>query len=142
MTDVDDAVQKVFLVTARRLEGVSVGRERSFLFATAMRIASNERRAERRKLSVGPEPLDELASRDRSPEDVVSDRALLDALLAPLPLELRSVIVLFELEQLTTEEIGELLEVPAGTVASRLRRARQLIDGAMKRMRTQEGWRP
>ena len=139
MSDVDDATQKIFLVAARRLREVPVGRERAFLFATAVRIASNERRAERRKRSDGPEPLDALCSDARSPEEVAADRSLLDALLGTLPIDLRSIVVLYELEQMTVEEIGALLDVPPGTVASRLRRARELIEGALRRMRAQEG---
>jgi len=137
--DVDDAVQKVFLVTARRLAEVPADRERSFLFATAMRIAANERRAERRKRSAGPDALDAMRCDHRSPEQAAADRALLDTLLDPLPLELRSVLVLFELEQLTAGEIAGLLELPVGTVASRLRRAREMVDAAVRRHRAAEG---
>lgn len=138
MTDVDDAAQKVFLVAARRLAEIPRGREQAFLFSTAMRVASNERRAERRKRSAGPDALDDMVAPSKSPEDVASDRALLDALLEPLPLDLRSVVILFELEQLTTEEIGRMLDLPPGTVASRIRRARELIEAQMKRMRAQD----
>jgi RNA polymerase sigma-70 factor (ECF subfamily) len=140
--DCDDAVQKVFLVVARHLPDVPAGRERAFLFATALRIASNERRAERRKRSAGSEPLDAMLSPAPSPEEVASTRRLLDALLEPLPLELRSVVVLYELEQMTIEEIGEMLELPPGTVASRIRRARELIEKTSKRLRARKGHQP
>jgi RNA polymerase sigma-70 factor (ECF subfamily) len=45
--------------------------------------------------------------------------------LEQLPLDLRAVFVLFELEGMTSPEIAELSGVPLGTVASRLRRARE-----------------
>jgi RNA polymerase sigma-70 factor, ECF subfamily len=137
--DVDDAVQKVFLVAARRLGPVEAGRERGFLFATAMRVASNERRGTARRRSAGAEPLDGLTAEGRSPESIAHDRALLDRLLEPLPLELRSALVLFELEQLTVDEIGELLDIPVGTVASRIRRAREMVVGVRKRMDALKG---
>ena len=38
--------------------------------------------------------------------------------------ELRRVLVLFEIEELTSQQIAELLEIPLGTAKSRLRRAR------------------
>jgi RNA polymerase sigma-70 factor (ECF subfamily) len=42
-----------------------------------------------------------------------------------MPMDLRAVFALFELEQVTMAEISVLLGLPAGTVASRLRRARR-----------------
>jgi RNA polymerase sigma-70 factor (ECF subfamily) len=52
-------------------------------------------------------------------------RHLLDEILDGLELDVRTVFVLFELEELTAPEISELLGIPIGTVASRLRRARE-----------------
>lgn len=137
--DVDDAVQKVFLVTSERLATFPPERDRSFLFATCMRIAANERRGQSRRRSAGPEPLDALTSPAPSPEQTTSDRNMLDSILEPLPIELRSVLVLFELEGMTSEEIAEILDVPTGTVASRLRRGRELATAAAKRLRAAGG---
>lgn len=137
--DVDDATQKVFLVASKKLGGVAPARERSFLFGVAVGIASNERRAEQRKRSVGADALEEMASEARSPEEITGARALLDRVLEPLPLDLRSVLVLNELEQMTVEEIAALLSIPRGTVASRLRRARELSLAALERIRKAGG---
>ena len=41
-----------------------------------------------------------------------------------MPMELRAVFVLSELEELTMAQIAEMMSTPPGTVASRLRRAR------------------
>jgi RNA polymerase sigma-70 factor (ECF subfamily) len=49
--------------------------------------------------------------------------------------EHRIVFVLFELEQLTTPEIATMLGVPVGTVASRLRRAREIFLSRAERGR-------
>jgi RNA polymerase sigma-70 factor (ECF subfamily) len=45
------------------------------------------------------------------------------------------VFVLFELEELSTAEISTTLEIPMGTVSSRLRRAREEFQVATKRYR-------
>lgn len=58
---------------------------------------------------------------------------MLDAVLATLTDERREVFVLYELEGLTGAEIAEHLGVPAGTVASRLRRARADFEAAVAR---------
>jgi RNA polymerase sigma-70 factor (ECF subfamily) len=44
-----------------------------------------------------------------------------------MPMNLRQVFVLFELEELTTAEISSVLNVPKGTASSRLRRAREVF---------------
>jgi RNA polymerase sigma-70 factor (ECF subfamily) len=49
--------------------------------------------------------------------------------------DLRTVLVLFELEEMETTEIAELLGIPLGTVASRLRRAREKFEVEAERMR-------
>jgi RNA polymerase sigma-70 factor (ECF subfamily) len=59
---------------------------------------------------------------------------LLDGLLARLPEDLAEVFVLFELEELTMAEIARLLDLPPGTVASRLRRARERFDGLCREL--------
>ncbi|MBS2019552.1 MAG: sigma-70 family RNA polymerase sigma factor [Deltaproteobacteria bacterium] len=137
--DVDDAAQKVFLVAARKLGDVTPERERSFLFGVAVGVASNERRSQERKRSAGADALEGMASSERSPEEIAGARALLDRVLEPLSIELRSVLVLFELEQMTVEEIATMLGLPAGTVASRLRRARELSLASLEKIRKRGG---
>ena len=52
--------------------------------------------------------------------------ALLDVILGTLPIDLRVVFLLYEIEERTMIEIAAIVGVPPGTVASRLRRARAL----------------
>lgn len=136
---VDDALQHVFLVAAQKLAGVAPDRERSFLFGTVMRVAANVRRAERarREVLVAEVPEDGGGSVP-SPERLLEDeraRALLDEVVEQLPMDLRAVFVLFELEELSTAQIAALLELPAGTVASRLRRAREEFEHVARRVK-------
>src|SRR5690349_17768097 len=50
--DAEDAVQQVFLVASRRLDDIEPGRERAFLFSTALRIAARARRTQQRRREV------------------------------------------------------------------------------------------
>jgi RNA polymerase sigma-70 factor, ECF subfamily len=133
----DDAVQEVFLIASKRLADIESGRERSFLFATTLRIASNARRAFARREARHDPVTDQVIDTSPDPLDLV-DRArareALDRMLAVLEPELRSVFVLHELEQLSMSEIATLLALPPGTVASRLRRARQKLRAEAARV--------
>lgn len=55
----------------------------------------------------------------------VEDRVLVEKLLAMLPYDLRTTLVLREMEQLSYEEVAEVMQVPVGTVRSRLHTARE-----------------
>jgi RNA polymerase sigma-70 factor, ECF subfamily len=61
-------------------------------------------------------------------------RAALEEVLDELEMDLRAVLVLFELEEMSTAEIAATLEIPMGTVSSRLRRAREEFQSAAKRV--------
>jgi len=136
---VDDAAQEVFVVASRRLAVIERGKEKSFLFGTAVRVASDARRARDRRREQGDDRLDQ--SRDGGPGvDELVDRKrareLLDDIIAGLPDDTRPVFVLHELEGMTMAEIASCLELPAGTVASRLRRGRAAFEDAIVRFQT------
>jgi RNA polymerase sigma-70 factor (ECF subfamily) len=129
--DVDDAVQEVILVLARKLDQVENGSERSFVLSTAFRVASDMRRKVKRRREVDEAPLLELVSPGPDPEASAEQRrltALFAQVLEQLSLELRAVFVLYELEEFTMAEIAHTLELPPGTVASRLRRGREAFE--------------
>lgn len=133
----DDAAQQVFVIASRKLDMMKPGSERSFLFGTAMRVASDARRAafHRREVPTEDAGADRVSS-DRPDEVLERRRAreVLDRVLDGMDLDLRSVFVLFELEEMTTAEIAALLGIPHGTVASRLRRAREEFQAAVARL--------
>ena len=129
--DVDDAVQEVILVLTRKLDRIEVGRERSFVMSTAFRVAADARRRTRRRREVDAEQLVELPSNAADPEAFAQKqqmRALFARVLEELSLDLRAVFVLYELEDFTMAEIAQTLQLPPGTVASRLRRAREVFE--------------
>jgi RNA polymerase sigma-70 factor, ECF subfamily len=136
--DLPDATQDVFLVVHRRL-GEFEGRAKmtTWLFRICMRVASDRRRASKTRREVYDS--DEVARRPDERADSAAelerkrDLLELEAILAELPDDQRLVFALFELDGLTGEQIAELLEVPLGTVRSRLRLGRQGFDQALGR---------
>lgn len=135
---VDDAAQQVFVVATKKLAKIAPGSEQSFLFGVALRVASDERRRLRRLPEVAVVEAAELTNDGPAPDELVDQRkarAMMDQILESMPLELRSVLVLYEMEEMTMAEIAELLGIPAGSVASRLRRAREHFHDYVRRYR-------
>lgn len=133
--DVDDATQQVFLIANDKLSRINPGSERSFLVGVATRVASHVRRSYHRReaaelrLSVNPHEA------TPNPEELtqrLEARALLDRVLDAMPEDLRAVFVLFELEELSIDQTASLLLLPRGTVATRLRRAREVFHEQAK----------
>jgi RNA polymerase sigma-70 factor (ECF subfamily) len=134
----DDEAQKVFLVAARKLADIQPGRERAFLHGASVRIASDARYSSRRRgeifaslddasMSAGELAADELLDQKRA-------RELLDQILDTMDLDERSVFALYEIDGLTMIEIADLIGVPQGTVASRLKRAREHFERKLSRL--------
>jgi len=135
--DADDTAQQVFLAASSRLADIEPGRERAFLYGMALNFAASFRRASKRRQNQielaedvvleGGAGVDELVDQHRA-------RELLDAILGRLPDDLRTVLVLHEIEELSSVEVASILDVPQGTVASRLRRARQEFSREIRRL--------
>jgi RNA polymerase sigma-70 factor (ECF subfamily) len=132
-TAADDATQQVFLIAAERLDDIVLGSERAFAFGTALRVARTAQR------KAGREALTDTSDLERSllpsPDDLADQkraRDMLDSVLERMPEDLRTTFILFELEGLKTREIADVAGIPLGTVASRLRRARELFHVFVK----------
>lgn len=139
--DLADAAQQVFLVVARKIADIRPGSERSFAFQAALRVAANVRRARRRRREIPDDVLLEHNDSAPGPEMHAEQRrrrAQLDAILECLALEVRAVFILSEIEGISMAEIALLLDIPAGTVASRLRRARGQFDAQVKLLHQRE----
>jgi RNA polymerase sigma-70 factor (ECF subfamily) len=143
--DADDGAQEVFLVASRKLSTILPGSEKRFLFATALRVASTRRRGLKRRREqphswLGDEE-PELEHSEPGPErlaELSRARRELDQIMEGMKLEQRAVFVLFELEELSVPEIAVLIEVPVGTVSSRLRAAREEFESSLRRLRARQ----
>ena len=134
--DADDAAQRVFVIAAARHDEIQLGCERAFLFRTAVHVASKLRRAAARRPDRLQSDVIEREDGMPLPDELLDQRRardLLDHVLRELEPDLAAVIVLFEIEGLATAEIAQALEIPLGTVASRLRRARLEIEKRVAR---------
>jgi RNA polymerase sigma-70 factor (ECF subfamily) len=133
----EDGAQQVMCVLAKRIESIGPGAERRFLFSTAVKVAKTLRRTAKRRRESPAEDIEALVAATPSSEELLDERRaheLLRRVLDALPLDLRIVFVLHELEELTTGEIASMIGIPPGTAASRLRRAREAFLNIARRM--------
>lgn len=124
-TDVDDVTQDLFL---RLFSNLGTFRQESEFTTWVHRMAVNEGLQHLRKVRRRPVvPLDEAAlgiDRGRDSEQV-DQRELLEVALARMDHDSRILLHLKEVEQLSYAELAGILEIPEGTVGSRLNRARR-----------------
>jgi RNA polymerase sigma factor (sigma-70 family) len=130
----DDLVAETFLTAFAKRDRYDLGYSdaRPWLYGIATNLVGQQRRDEARQYRIRqgavaePEVPDHA---DRVAAGVTAEamRALLDAALAALPAGDRDVLLLIAWEQLTYQEVSRALAIPAGTVRSRLHRARTKV---------------
>lgn len=137
MQDAADVAQQVFLQAFSRLhqfDGQS--KFETWLYRLAVNESLQHLRKRRRwnQPSLDHEPADESPGRDKDREH----KELLEQALARIDPQLRSMFLLRESEGLSYRDIAEALEIPEGTVGSRLNRARRELQEHLISL----GWTP
>jgi RNA polymerase sigma factor (sigma-70 family) len=126
--DAEDAFQVTFLTLARKAGAIgkreAVG---SWLYKVAYRAALQVRAAAERQPPAAPPGAEPAAPEEASAAEARELRPVLDEEVGRLPEKYRAPVVLCYLEGRTYEEAGRLLGCPTGTVAIRLRRARERL---------------
>jgi len=129
--DALDVLQETFTYLHRKLPSLElVGKMTTFLYPVVKHRAFDllRRRKRQARVSGGPEPLDSVAA----PAEEPSGRdAEVREFLHGLPELQREVLVLRFIDELSYAEISDLLEVPIGTVKSRLHNALRLARQVM-----------
>jgi RNA polymerase sigma-70 factor (ECF subfamily) len=141
-SQLDDAAQQVWITASQKRTEIRTETARAFLFAIALRVASDVRRTLRRRREVSEDDREHVDDRP-GPDELVDrkrSREILDEILDTMPDDVRAVFVLYELDQLSMAEIAGIVAAPPGTVASRLRRGRELFEAEMKRIRAREAF--
>jgi RNA polymerase sigma-70 factor (ECF subfamily) len=144
----EDVAQEAFLRAFKFFDSFRGGDARTWLLAIVRNVFYTEYRRTRscgtstefdeemHSLGDGESP-SAMGRSDLNPESILSrsdDIRLLDQALQALPVEYREALVLREIEDLSYKEIANTLEVPIGTVMSRLARARRLMLDSFKRL--------
>lgn len=136
----EDVSQEAFArIFARRKTWLSTARFSTWLWRIAMNLCRDELRRARRRFEVALEGDDaaELAIVSSEPSPIeqlatAEDSAHVRAALLKLSDELRCVVVLKHYEGLKFREIADVLEIPEGTVKSRMATALEQLNRIMK----------
>jgi RNA polymerase sigma-70 factor (ECF subfamily) len=157
-SDAEDLVQETYLRAYRGFEGF---REGTNLKAWLYRILTNTfintyRAKKRRPLEADMDDSDDWAiyqrvggleavAANRTPEKEVLD-AIPDeevkAALESIPEQFRIAVILCDIEEFSYKEIAEILDVPIGTVMSRIHRGRKLLQKRLWDHAAQHGYLP
>jgi len=132
-----DATQDTFLTVFRKADRYKA----QAAFSTWLyRVTVNTcydllRREKRRGADRIPESYDPIDPQATDPFDAVDVRPDIESALAQLSPEFRAAVVLVDLQGMSLEQAGDTLEVPTGTVKSRLFRARKQLAQSLGNLR-------
>ncbi len=138
-TDADDAVQETLTrVLARTRSWQGIDDLRAYLFSTLHNVFIDSTRREKRMPSDFLS--EELLASLTSPANQQKRLELRDTVvaLAKLPTEQREVVLLVGLEGLSYLEAAKALDIPIGTVMSRLSRGREALRAMTNRDETRK----
>jgi RNA polymerase sigma-70 factor (ECF subfamily) len=129
--DADDVVQETFLRALRHFHGFAGDDARGWLLTIVRNVSYDFLRKNRRERFVSIDDVPEVSALTvESPSNAVEqqlDWTRIEEAMQSLPVEFREIIVLREVEGLSYAEIGEITGIAAGTVMSRLSRARKRL---------------
>jgi len=139
-TEAEDIVQETLTQALQSFHRFQPGTNaRAWMLTILRHIRSNRLRARHRRPEVveADDRLDALPAVEVTPQQV-TDEDVLSALKA-LPPGFQEVIVLADVEELSYKEIATVLEIPIGTVMSRIHRARRLLRAALAEYAAAQG---
>lgn len=150
--EADDLYQDTFLVAVERCETLELANNpKSYLLSVALRLWKNRKRkfAWRKRIAdvqsvVEEKDMADYESGGTSPEEQVlrkEEGQVVRQAVDKLPERLRLVVLLFYMEELSTTEISTVMQIPNGTVLSRLFQARKLLRKELEDVLDEEEFR-
>ncbi|HXB55859.1 MAG TPA: sigma-70 family RNA polymerase sigma factor [Vicinamibacteria bacterium] len=129
--DAEDLVQETYLRAYRSFDRYTPGTNiRAWLYTILHRVRTDAvRRLARRPEAV--ELLEDTLAAPPAQDDLGSEREDVAPALARLPESFRVAVLLRDIDEFSYEEIAQILEVPIGTVMSRIHRGRALLRQAL-----------
>jgi RNA polymerase sigma factor (sigma-70 family) len=147
--DAEDLVQETYLKAFQNFRSFHAGTNfRAWIFRILRNTFLTSRSTLERRMTVElnwEEELPLLHTDCASPESLLIQKSNIAAMrdaIEQLPFSYREVILLCDVEGLTYREIAEILEIPIGTVMSRLARARKAVRDVLRPTQTEHYRQP
>jgi RNA polymerase sigma factor (sigma-70 family) len=138
--DAEDLVQETYLKALRNFTSFRPGTNfRAWIFQILKNTFLSSRSKLERRMTVAMDSDEDspvLPVTSGTPESVLIERSGIDAIrcaIEQLPVIFREVILLRDVEDVSYQEIAEILSIPIGTVMSRLARARKVVRESLRR---------
>ena len=130
-SEAEDLVQETYVKALRGFSGFQAGTNfRAWMFRILRNSFLTSRSGLKATVSLEEDETGAVASSAPTPETMLIDLADRDAVreaLTELPAAAREILLLCEVEEMSYEEIAQVLAIPIGTVMSRLHRARKAL---------------
>ena len=139
MDEAQDLVQEAFVRLWRMRERVDMTTVDALVYRIAINLAASRRRTKKVWRWISLDALHGMSATRRPADEALAarlERERLRAAVDALPEDLRRVIVLCELSELSYDDIAKVLSIPAGTVGSRRHRALRRLRAALSPSRT------
>jgi RNA polymerase sigma-70 factor, ECF subfamily len=128
----DDAVQETYLIAWKSFQKYERGTNcRAWLFQILFNVVRHERRNWFKWITGKEEDMAEVALVAPVPVPTILTDGDILAALDRLPAQFREVVLLTDVEEFSYKETAEILQVPIGTIMSRLSRGRTLLRGQL-----------
>lgn len=133
--EAEDLVQETYAKALRGFSGFEPGTNfRAWMFRILRNSFLTSRTGLRSTIPLEDDTYETIPSADPSPEAVLVERANRESIreaLSDLSVPFREVLLLCDVEEMSYEEIAQVLGIPTGTVMSRLHRARKALRGRL-----------
>lgn len=134
-SEAEDLVQETYAKALRGFSGFQAGTNfRAWIFRILRNSFLTSRTGLKTKVALEEDAIEAIASEAPTPEQVLveqSNREMVQDALTELPVPYREILLLCEVEEMSYEEIAQVLGIPTGTVMSRLHRARKALRASL-----------
>lgn len=133
-SDAEDVVQEAYLQAWKSFHRFEPGTNiRAWLFKILFHVASHHRRKlfKFKQVDVTDEVIAETVAYEPAPPSDLRDEEVLAAL-AAVPQTYRTVVMLADVQEFSYKEVADIMQIPIGTVMSRLSRGRGILRNALR----------